>query len=54
MSEKKMLRQPSSIAGLVKYEDEGDSLIKIKPMHVVGICVGLVILEIILFLALPI
>ena len=54
MAEKKMLRQPSSIAGLVKYEDEGESLIKIKPIHVVGICVGIVVFEIIMFLALPI
>ena len=53
MAEKKVLRQPSSIAGLVKYEDEGESLIKIKPVHVVGICVGLVALEVILFLAFP-
>jgi preprotein translocase subunit Sec61beta len=53
MAEKKMLRQPSSIAGLVKYDDDEQSLIKIKPVHVVGICVGLLVLEIILFLALP-
>lgn len=53
MAEKKMLRQPSSIAGLVKYDDDDKSLIKIKPVHVVGICVGLLVLELILFLAFP-
>ena len=54
MAEKKVLRQPSSIAGLVKYEDDEKSLLKIKPMHVVGICVGLIIFEAILFLVLPV
>jgi preprotein translocase subunit Sec61beta len=53
MAEKKVMRQPSSIAGLVKYDDDDQSLIKIKPIHVVGICVGLVVLEIIMFLAFP-
>lgn len=54
MSHKQQLRQPNSIAGLVKYEDEKDSLIKIKPMHVVGICVALVVMELVLYLAMPI
>jgi preprotein translocase subunit Sec61beta len=53
MAEKQKLRAPSGMAGLVKYEDEGDSLIKLKPMHVVGIAIGLIVLEAILFLAIP-
>jgi preprotein translocase subunit Sec61beta len=53
MAEKQKLRAPSGMAGLVKYEDEGESLIKMKPVHVVGIAVGLIILEVILFLAVP-
>jgi len=53
MAEKKRLRTPTGIAGLVKYEDEGESLIKLKPVHVVGIAVGLIILELILFLIIP-
>ena len=53
MSDKKMLRQPSSIAGLVKYDD-GESKVNIQPMHVIGFAVGLVLLEVVLFLALPI
>ena len=52
MADKRMLRQPSSIAGLVKYDDEG-SKFSIKPIHVFGIAVGLIVLEIVLFLAFP-
>ena len=54
MAEKKVMRQPQSIAGLVKYEDEGESLIKIKPIYVFGFSIALIIMEIILFLAFPI
>jgi preprotein translocase subunit Sec61beta len=54
MAEKKNLRAPSSIAGLVKYDDDEQSLLKIKPIHVIGICIGMVVLEVILFLALPV
>ena len=54
MAEKKVMRQPSSMAGLVKYEDDEKSLIKIKPIHVFGISVALILMEIILFLAFPI
>lgn len=54
MAEKKVMRQPSSMAGLVKYEDEGDSLIKIKPIHVFAVSVALILMEIILFLAFPV
>ena len=53
MAEKQKLRAPTGMAGLVKYEDEGESLIKLKPVHVVGISVGLIILELILFLMIP-
>jgi preprotein translocase subunit Sec61beta len=53
MAEKQKLRAPTGMAGLVKYEDEGESLIKLKPVHVVGISVGLIILEVILFLMIP-
>ena len=53
MAEKQKLRAPTGMAGLVKYEDEGESLIKLKPAHVVGIAVGLIILELILFLLMP-
>ena len=54
MAEKQKLRAPSGMAGLVKYEDEGESLIKLKPMHVIAIGVGLIVFEAVLFLVFPI
>ena len=54
MAEKQKMRAPSTIAGLVRYEEEGESLIKLKPMHVVGIVAVLIVLELILFLSIPI
>jgi len=53
MAEKQKMRAPSTIAGLVRYEEEGESLIKLKPMHIVGIVVTLIILELFLFLLIP-
>lgn len=53
MAEKQKLRAPSGMAGLVKYDDDDKSLIKLKPIHVVEIGVALVILEVVLFLMFP-
>lgn len=50
MAEKQKLQAPSGMAGLVRYYEEDKSLIKLKPEHVIAICVGLVILEVFLFL----
>jgi preprotein translocase subunit Sec61beta len=55
MAEKQKLRSPSGIAGLVRYDEEDkESIIKLKPIHVIGICIALVVLETILFLMMPI
>ena len=55
MAEKQKLRSPSGIAGLVRYDEEDkESIIKLKPIHVIGICIALVVLEAILFLMMPI
>ena len=35
-------------AGLIRYMDESLSKVKVKPEHVIGATVGLIILEIIL------
>lgn len=40
---------PSGMAGLVRYYDDDKSLVKLKPEHVIGIAIGMVILEIFLF-----
>ncbi len=49
MAEKRKLRAPMTIAGLMRYEEEGKSLITLKPQHVIGIAVALVLIEIMLF-----
>lgn len=54
MAEKNKLRSPSAIAGLVRYDEEDkESLIRLEPMHVVGIILVLIILELVLFLTVP-
>ncbi len=49
MSEKERTTAPAGMAGLVRYEEE-ESLIKMKPEHVIAISTGLILLEIILFI----
>ncbi len=44
MAQKK-LRTPSGAGGLVRYDEEEKSLIQLKPMHVLGIIAGLILLE---------
>ena len=54
MAEKEKTFMPSGMAGLVRYNEETESLIKLKPEHVVAMSFILVLTEIILFLAFPI
>ena len=54
MAEKQRMQAPSGMAGLVRYYEEEKSLIKLKPEHVIGICVSLIVFEVFLFLAFPI
>ncbi len=49
---KEKMQAPSGMAGLVRYYDEDKSLVKLKPEHVIGICAGLVVLEILLYMLL--
>lgn len=51
MAEKQKMQAPSGIAGLVRYEEDKDALIKMKPIHVLAIAIGLIVLEAILFLS---
>lgn len=39
---------PQGMAGLVRYYEDEKSLIKLKPEHVIAMCVGFVALEIVL------
>ena len=54
MTDKKQrTRAPSGIAGLVRYEEEEESAIKLSPEIVVLIATGLIILEILFLFLLP-
>jgi len=54
VAEKQKMRSPSGVAGLVRYDEEDkESIIKLKPVHVIGICIALVVLELVLFLTMP-
>ena len=54
MAEKQQMQAPSGMAGLVRYADDEKSLIKLKPQHVVAICVMLVVMEIALYTMFPV
>jgi preprotein translocase subunit Sec61beta len=45
MAEKQKMVAPSGMAGLVRYEEE-DSVLKLKPEHVLYICAALLAIEI--------
>ncbi len=49
MADKKKLRTPTGMAGLVRYEEGAESKIKMEPKIVVFIGVAVIILELILF-----
>jgi len=48
MAEKDRASMPMSTAGLVRYFESEKEVIKLKPVHIVGICVGLIALELFL------
>lgn len=50
MAEKKII-MPQSTAGLIRYFEESEEAIKIKPQHVVLITIGIIFLEILLKIA---
>jgi len=39
---------PMGTGGLIRYPEEGEELVKLKPKHVIGLVVGIVLLEIVL------
>jgi preprotein translocase subunit Sec61beta len=54
MAEKQQMQAPSGMAGLVRYADDEKSLIKLKPQHVVAVCIMLVVMEIALYTMFPV
>jgi preprotein translocase subunit Sec61beta len=45
MSKKDRNMMPQSTAGLIRYFEESEEAIKLKPEHVVGIAVLIIIIE---------
>ena len=52
MAEKEQ-QAPSGMAGLVRYYENEKSIIKMKPMHVVGLCAAIILIEAMLFILFP-
>lgn len=48
MPKKPKSMMPQSTAGLIRYFEESEEAIKLKPEHVIGIAVVIIIIEIIL------
>lgn len=45
MSKKDRNMMPQSTAGLIRYFEESEESIKLKPEHIVGIAVAIIIVE---------
>jgi preprotein translocase subunit Sec61beta len=45
MARKDRIQMPQSTAGLVRYFEESKEAIKLKPEHVVVICVAIIVIE---------
>jgi len=46
MAKKERIQLPQSTAGLVRYFEESQEAIKLKPQHVITICILILVLEI--------
>jgi preprotein translocase subunit Sec61beta len=46
MSKKDRITMPQSTAGLVRYFEESKEAIKLKPEHIVAVCVFIIVVEI--------
>ena len=53
MAEKEQQSAPTGMAGLVRYYENEKSIIKMKPMHVVGLCAAIILIEAMLFILFP-
>ncbi len=48
MGKKQKMQMPQSTAGLVRYFDASKEKIKLRPEHVVGACVVIIVVELLL------
>lgn len=46
MAKKNKIQLPQTTAGLVRYFEESEEAIKLKPQHVITICILILVLEI--------
>lgn len=53
MAKQQQMQAPSGMAGLVRYFEEDESILKLQPNQVLAICGGLVALEIAMFFLVP-
>ena len=53
MAKKDKIHLPQSTAGLVRYFEESQEAIKLKPQHIVIVCVLILVLEIALKIMMP-
>ncbi len=48
MPKKPKAMMPQSTAGLIRYFEESEEQIKLKPEHVIGVAIAIIIIEILL------
>jgi preprotein translocase subunit Sec61beta len=48
MARKEKMQMPRSTAGLTMYFEDTKSVIKLKPEYIIGVCVALIVVEILL------
>ena len=46
MAKKDNMMMPQSTAGLIRYFEESEEAIKLKPEHIIGISIAIIIVEI--------
>jgi len=44
---------PSGMGGLIRYPEEEKEVVKLKPMHVIYIVIGIIVIELFLKVAFP-
>ena len=49
MSKKKQNYMPAQTAGLTRFKEEGNEIIKFKPEHAIALTVGVIVIEILLW-----
>jgi preprotein translocase subunit Sec61beta len=52
MAKRERIYMPAGFGGLVRYPEEGKEVLRLKPRHVVGIVIAIVIFELLLRLVL--